>query len=135
MRGDRVRPGRAVRWLVVALWMGVIFYVSAQPDLPHHPQAGTDVMLKKLAHMAEYGILASLVYWAWKRDDHSTHRGAALVALVVAGLYAVTDEIHQAFVPGRSPQLLDVAFDLMGASLALFIVARWSSSRQSPPAC
>jgi hypothetical protein len=54
-------------WLPPALWMGVIFVLSAQPSLPHHPDTLLDLILKKAAHMIEYGILASLLWRALSR--------------------------------------------------------------------
>lgn len=131
MRRPQVRP--AWRWLAVVLWMAVIFYVSAQPDLPHHPQATADVILKKIAHVAEYGILAGLVYWAWGGLLGTQGKKAVLGALAVAAFYAVSDELHQGFVPGRDSQPLDVAFDLVGATLALLVVRRLFPPGETPP--
>jgi len=131
VRRPQVRP--AWRWLAVVLWMAVIFYVSAQPDLPHHPQATGDVVLKKTAHVVEYGILASLLYWAWGGDVRTHKKRAILGAWVVAALYAVSDELHQGFVPGRDSQALDVAFDLVGATLALLVVRRLFPRGETPP--
>jgi VanZ family protein len=119
------RTGRRVlRWLVVVLWMGVIFYLSAQPDLPHHPEAALDLVIKKLGHMAEYAVLAALAWWAW-RDDHELASWRAFVlAFGVAALYAISDETHQHFVPGRNPQPLDVGFDVVGSLLCLLVIRR-----------
>ena len=55
---------KAIRWLPAVVWMAAIFYLSAQPDLPHHPEATMDLIIKKLGHMLEYGILAALTLWA-----------------------------------------------------------------------
>ena len=64
------RIGRkAIRWLPVLLWMAAIFYLSALPDLPHHPEATMDLIIKKLAHMVAYGVLAGLALWALKGGD------------------------------------------------------------------
>jgi VanZ family protein len=116
--------GKALRWFLVVLWMGVIFYLSAQPDLPHHPEAALDVLIKKLGHMAEYAVLAALAWWAW-RDDHDLASWRAfLLAFGVTALYAVSDEGHQYFVPGRNPQPLDVGFDVLGSVLSLLVIRR-----------
>ena len=40
-----------------------------------------------------------------------------LFAIVIAGLYAVSDEFHQSFIPGRTPLISDVAIDTLGAAL------------------
>jgi len=123
---------RAVRWLPVLLWMAVIFCLSAQPDLPHHPDAMIDVVVKKLGHMAEYGILAALSLWALGGVSSSIPRSHFLCAFALTALYAVSDELHQRFVPGRNPRPLDVAFDVAGAALALLGMARVRRARQRP---
>jgi VanZ family protein len=115
---------RILRWLVVVLWMGVIYYLSAQPDLPHHPEAVLDLLIKKLGHMAEYAVLAVLAWWAWRDDHDLTSSRAFLFALGLAALYAVSDEVHQYFVPGRDPQLLDVGIDVLGSALSLYATRR-----------
>jgi len=115
---------RALRWLVVVLWMGAIFYLSAQPDLPHHPEAALDVVIKKLAHVTEYGVLVALAWWAW-RDDHGVASWRAfLFAFGLAALYAISDEAHQYFVPGRNPQPVDVGFDVLGSALSVLLIRR-----------
>ena len=119
------RAGKTVfRWLLVVLWMGVIFFLSHQPDLPHHPEAILDVIIKKLGHMAEYAVLAALAWWAWRRVGGTTSARAFLYAFVLAVAYAVSDEGHQYFVPGRNPQFLDVGFDVLGAGLSLLTIRR-----------
>lgn len=115
---------RAIRWLPVLLWMAAIFYVSAQPDLPHHPEATMDLIIKKLGHMLEYGILAVLALWALRGGGRVTTARNLICALAIAGLYAISDEMHQHFVPGRNARTLDVGFDLLGALLALLAVVR-----------
>jgi VanZ family protein len=103
--------------------MVVIFCVSAQPDLPHHPEAMIDVIIRKLSHMAEYGILAALSLWALGTASSSVPRSHFVCAFVLALLYALSDELHQRFVPGRDPRALDVGFDIAGAGLALFAMS------------
>jgi VanZ family protein len=125
---------RAVRWLPAVLWMVVIFYLSAQPDLPHHPEAMMDVIIKKLGHVVEYGILAGLALWALRGDSRPTPSYRFWWALAIAGLYAVSDETHQYFVPGRNPRPMDVGFDLLGACLALAFIAKLLRVGKAPPA-
>lgn len=119
------RTGRRVlRWFVVVLWMGAIFCLSAQPDLPHHPEAALDALIKKLGHVTEYAVLFALAWWAW-RDDHDVASWRAfLLAFGVTALYAISDEAHQYFVPGRNSQPLDVGFDVLGSVLSLFVIRR-----------
>jgi VanZ family protein len=111
----------------IALWaapfalMGLIFFLSAQPDLG--TDLGTiDLVGRKFVHMAEYALLFFL--W-WRALRTVAPRGHAIVfALAIAVGYAVTDEFHQSFVNGRNGNPVDVAIDSVGASLAAFAVHR-----------
>ena len=109
-------------WLPPVLWMGLIFILSAQPTLPHHPDTLFDLILKKAAHMIEYGILASLLWRALSRGQGSLSRSAWVTAFVVSVLYAASDEYHQTFVPGRNGTPVDVGLDTVGALIALLVV-------------
>jgi VanZ family protein len=109
-------------WLPPALWMGVIFVLSAQPSLPHHPDTLLDLILKKAAHMIEYGILASLLWRALSRGQGALSRSALVTAFIVSVLYAASDEYHQTFVPGRNGTPVDVGLDTVGALIALLVV-------------
>lgn len=116
-----VRPDgrRGLRWGLVLAWMGLIFALSAQPDMVHHPDSVTDIVLKKLGHLAEYAVLAGLVWWALRAHATSLDRRTYLVAFVMAVLYAASDEWHQTLVPGRNGNIYDWTVDAAGAGLAL----------------
>jgi len=111
------------RWLPPLFWMGLIFVLSAQPDLPHAPGALFDALLKKGAHAFAFGVLAWLYLRALRGEGPSSSR-LRLLSLTLAALYACSDELHQAFVPGRNPRLSDVLIDSLGAMLALALEAR-----------
>lgn len=90
--------------------MAVVFALSAQPDL------GTgfgvwDLIGRKLAHMATYGLL----WWLWWR---ALGRRRPAAAAVIAIAYAVSDEYHQSLVEGRVGSPLDVAIDAVGVAFA-----------------
>lgn len=109
------------RWGPVLVWAGVIFTVSAIPTLPRVGFLWWDFVAKKSAHMLEYGILMYLLV----RARLPWHK-----ALIYGVVYAISDEIHQVFVMGRSSKLTDVGFDTVGmlASVQL-IKARWRQLR------
>jgi VanZ family protein len=93
-------------WLPVAVWAAVIFAFSSIPSLG--TGLGTwDLVLRKLAHAAEYAVLGALLLRALRRP---------LPAFALAVLYAVSDEVHQTFVPGREGALLDVVVDAAGVA-------------------
>jgi VanZ family protein len=109
-------PARARLWLPVLLWAAVIFALSSIPSL----STGLgfwDLVLRKLAHGAEFALLSALtVRWL----------GRVPLAFVAASAYAATDELHQAFVPGRAASPVDWAIDTGGAAIGigLYLLAR-----------
>jgi VanZ family protein len=105
---------RFIRWALVLAWMALIFFLSAQPDLPRPDSGWLDLLVSSGAHLFFYAILALLLNWALGNGV----LGLAL-AFGLALLYGVSDEFHQSFVPGRVPDLLDLVSDGLGAGLAL----------------
>jgi VanZ family protein len=114
----------ASRFAPPLLLMGVIFFLSAQPNL--NTGLGTwDLILRKLAHMAEFGLLWLL--W-WRALGY---RGKALPALIAIA-YAVTDELHQTTVDGRVGSPVDVLIDSVGVALAVLVARRARSDSLAP---
>ena len=71
-------------------------------------------IVRKISHGLEYGVLAVLVsfhLWVWSIKKRKLFIGAILIS----GIYAMTDEFHQLFVAGRSGQITDVMIDTTGA--------------------
>ncbi len=113
-----------VHWFVPLAWMALIFWLSSQPTLPSAPEHLVDVILKKAAHFLLYAVLCTL--WTWALADGEERVGKVVwAAVIITILYAVTDEVHQMFVPGRGPRVVDVLIDSAGAVTA----ARWRSVR------
>jgi VanZ family protein len=109
-----LRPGL---WLPPVALMGVIFVLSAQPSLDSGLGV-VDLVGRKIIHFAEYALLAFL--WWRPLSTVTDSRRAALLAFLIASLYAVSDEYHQTFVEGRQGSLVDWAIDSAGAALAAF---------------
>lgn len=106
-----------IRWLAVALWAGLIFFFSSR----HSLSTGLgmwDTVLRKAGHMAEFGVL-SLLVWLAVRQHAVTARTALGVAALTSFLYAISDEVHQRYVPGRTASIRDVGFDTAGIVIAL----------------
>ena len=102
-------------WAPVVLWAAVIFAFSAVPDLG--TGLGTwDLVLRKLAHACEFAVLGGLLLRAL-RDER-----AALAAGIA---YAISDEVHQHFVPGRVGSPVDVLIDSAGVALGVLLWRRY----------
>lgn len=106
----------ALLWGPVVLQMLVIFIASSIPNLGALPGGVSD----KSGHGIGYGLLgaALLRALAGGRLRGVTWRGAALTILL-ATAYGVSDEFHQSFVPGRTPDVMDVLADGTGAAAAV----------------
>lgn len=110
-------------WLPVFLWMGVIFAFSAFPTKKAGGVYWVDFIVKKTAHLMEYGFLTLLVYRALKSEGVEKME-AAIYSIIFAFFYGSTDEFHQSFTPGREPRLRDVIIDTIGASIIIFIISK-----------
>jgi VanZ family protein len=109
-------------WAPPLILMAVIFALSAQPSLDSGLGV-IDTIGRKLTHFSEYALLC----WLWWRllRTRMDDRRAALTALLVCCLYAVSDELHQTFVHGRHGHPIDWAIDTAGAAVvALRLRAR-----------
>ena len=101
-------------WLLVLLWGGLIFWLSSSPDAQgtggwidlRHP-------VDKFVHAGVFGVLAALFYGA---------TGTPILSVFLTSLYGITDEIHQAFVPGRHANPWDWVADTLGAAVAMGLV-------------
>jgi VanZ family protein len=107
--------------------MGLIFALSAQPHpLPDLPYGWDPEVVGIAGHFLEYAILAALTLRALSRsvDPPEARRRAFTMALAITLAYALSDEIHQLFVPGRAFQLFDLAVDTAGALVGLTLFQR-----------
>ena len=111
-----------IAWVLVVVWAGFIFGLSATPNLRFVQADAIDFLVRKAGHMAAFGILAVLL---WRAISYSRERGAVAFSLALAILYAASDEFHQSFTAGRHPSPVDVAIDSAGAAIALLALTAW----------
>ncbi|MCX6876889.1 MAG: VanZ family protein [Verrucomicrobia bacterium] len=137
-------------WLPPLIWMLVIFSASGDAASARHssrvfvplmhwlfPQMTParieefHYLFRKGAHLTEFAVLALLLWHAIRHSKTSAgHQWLwqqAGLALVLVLLYAAGDEIHQAFVPGRTGQLSDVMVDTAGGIIGLSLL--WLAGR------
>ena len=115
------------RWGMSIVMMAAIFFFSSTPGdkLPNYGLG--DTLVKKGGHMLGYGLLSFSCWYGLKLDKKNMRW-----AWVLAVLYALTDEYHQTFVPGRHPSIFDVLlFDSTGAVISLWAAQRIIPSRKS----
>ena len=113
-------------WGPVVLWAGVIFFLSSIPSL-NSGFGIWDYFLRKGAHIFEFFLLTILLQRAVKASFKMvTFRGVMVLSGLVAVFYAMSDEFHQSFVPGRGPSAYDVMIDSVGIVIGLCLFQKYS---------
>lgn len=138
-----------ILWIPVIAWMIIIFFFSAQNADESDKTSGIAAkifeylintifgsfsdsfksallnnchfIVRKTAHFTEYAILGILSSIAFKSYDKLSAWLKKIFSAALCLLYAASDELHQAFVPGRSCQLRDVIIDFSGAVFGILI--------------
>lgn len=106
-------------WLPPVIWGSIIFSFSSLHTISTTDFYLGDFILKKTAHVMEYGIFATLLYRALIGSGVKKEK-AMWVAVLMAFIYGVTDEFHQSFTPGRTPTLRDILIDTTGAAIFVY---------------
>ena len=102
-------------------WATIIFIQSSLSSIPT-PDLGFDFQ-DKFLHAIVYGILGFLLLRALIfQNNRVISRYAAVLTILIGGFYAMTDEIHQSFVPGRYADFDDGIADIIGILTVVFIV-------------
>lgn len=126
-----------VKHVLVAAWMLVIFLMSSEVASTSSARSDEIVrsiqsvginapkdlltfLVRKAAHISAYFVLGILAYSLLK-EYKLAFRQRILAGITFAMLYAVTDEIHQIFVPGRSGEIRDVIIDTIGATIGIIL--------------
>ncbi len=105
-------------WVPALVWMAVIFWVSSLPGSEIPGGYATP------GHLIAYSVLGGLLALPLLR---MTGRDRAIaLALLAASIYGITDELHQTFVPMRTPDVADWGVDTLGAFLGAVAVA-WAA--------
>ena len=135
---------KLLRFIPAVIIMGIIFFFSSQTgdestavsDEVISVTAGGDmvgtelitVIVRKSAHFLEYAALGAMVCFGLRGIGDEKKQGRRIVfSGLFGGLYAVTDELHQYFVPGRACMARDVLLDICGAffgAYAMYLLYR-----------
>ena len=130
-------------WIAVFLWMALIFNLSSKAVEQSNslsteiaktvvvitekvaPEKATEIdirelnhLIRKKSHFLIYLVLGILSMGAVRQSRIYGIKGV-VVTLLFCSLYAISDEVHQLFVPGRGAQISDVFIDIAGASVGI----------------
>lgn len=125
-------------WLVLLLyWAALVVGTHLPgdwiwgPEIEEEGAPGWSIPhFDKLVHAGGYFVLAGLTYWVYVSRRENTVKWLTLW-LAVFSIHAVVDELTQALVPDRTPDLLDWISDTIGAACALALGAIYTCSRKS----
>jgi VanZ family protein len=106
---------KIIFYLPMIFWMCFIFFLSSQQTTSIQGTYNQRFVILKFFHLVEYSILAILAFIAVRKYK---------VATIIAYIYAVTDEIHQYFVPGRTSKFTDTLIDLIGISIGIIVLRK-----------
>lgn len=132
---------KILSWVLVVLWMALIFYLSHQPAIESNrlstgitekivvmvEKVAPDIkfnmgrfnhIIRKSAHFFAYLVLGILMINGLSSSDIYGFKGIGL-AILICILYAISDEVHQLFVPGRGGQVSDVILDSVGTIVGI----------------
>jgi VanZ family protein len=143
---------RLWRYGPLVLWIALICYASTAamsaaqtsrvigpllrwlfPAITDAQLLAAHAVVRKLAHVAEYGVLALLAARAFLGSSKVfLRRRWPAASLALAACLALLDELNQSLTPSRGGSILDSLLDVAGASLALAAVAllRWRGGRR-----
>lgn len=123
---------KIISWLLVAVCMGVIFFLSSQ-TADESSLLSDEIkslfglkagifLIRKCAHFLEFTGLSVLIFNALYR---TCEHFKPIMTFLLTSAYAVSDEIHQIFVEGRACRAFDVLVDSLGAAagiVALYVL-------------
>ena len=151
MNMKKANIDRIIRWTLVLIWMGVIFAFSSQDVQASSQSSGivSDVIievvedtfpdadisedvfeftLRNAAHFLLYFVLGIFVFIAISNYNLQWISMVG-ISLLIAVLYALSDEVHQYFVPGRAFEISDLLIDSLGAILGILLLGILYSRR------
>ncbi|HDS00823.1 MAG TPA: teicoplanin resistance protein VanZ [candidate division Zixibacteria bacterium] len=107
--------------LPALLYMALIFYISSLRSISP-PSIGLGIE-DKIYHFGEYALLSLFLYVALLSYRHKSIQSSIhIIAVVIACIFAGTDELHQYFVPGRESTVGDLIADCLGAITAQAVI-------------
>ncbi|MEH7249385.1 VanZ family protein [Neobacillus niacini] len=112
-----------VRLLPIA-YMAAIWIMSSLPSnhFVELPNSGLDRSIKESLHLIEFAILYVLLVLAFLTRGRTFTMGLNALCAVIAGLYGLTDEIHQSFYAYRSASWFDLLKDVTGIAVCFYFI-------------
>lgn len=136
---------KVISFILLISWMGLVFYFSSEVGNESSTTSGNTIrkiitffnddikveelnyiveiyqpLVRKMAHFTLYTVGGFLIFNFINKFKISKLK-KIIISILIGVIYAITDEIHQYFVPGRSSKLLDVIIDSGGIIVGVLI--------------
>ena len=127
---------RYLRIIPAIITVSIIWYFSDQPSLKSNFSQVVDIFLRKGAHILEYLVLYLALFLAYshtrlKNMSQEEFHTLQIPVLTTAFVFALLDEWHQSWIPGRTATPHDIGYDSLGFLVAyLVLFALWWSKTQ-----
>jgi len=110
-------------WVPLYVYAGLIFYLSSAPRTL--PDIGIP-FLDKILHICEYAVFGLIASRAFRNSSRKMlFENFKIFAILVSIMYGISDEFHQALVPGRQFSVFDMIADGIGGALGVFVYGRY----------
>ncbi|HZJ46125.1 MAG TPA: VanZ family protein [Pyrinomonadaceae bacterium] len=138
------------RYVPLVVWLCVITYASSDgfsasntsriigpvvlwlfPNTSEETMTLIHLIVRKIAHFTEYGILGFLAVRAFRTSPGSyLSRHWFVISFLLVVVYALLDEYHQSFVPSRTSSIYDSFIDMTGGLTVILLLRLWYRERQ-----
>ena len=115
-------------WGPSLVMMALIFGGSSTPGNNLPSFSSWDTILRKGGHVFGYALLG-LSYMHGLAGSRKIKRRTLALAVIMAAAYAISDEFHQSFTPGRTASVTDVVIDTFGAVIGVGVWSWVKSAR------
>lgn len=100
---------KLINWLPALVVMTLIFILSSQPAEVVNSTVARTELVQKVGHLILFMVLSLSYFKATK---------SIKISILLTLMYAIFDEFHQSFTPGRSSSFSDIFVDMIGASIS-----------------
>jgi VanZ family protein len=107
---------RPFAWYMLIAWVLTIIVVSSTPNVPTLKihTAKSEIRLDYLMHFCEYGVLTFITFLSFAGNEFKINYRRVVLIIVSLILFAILDELHQKFIPGRSFNTRDILSNVSG---------------------
>ena len=129
---------RIILIILIILWMNLVFGFSGQNGEQSSGISYKISMLitgnneeiakmiepyvRKIAHFSEYAVGAILIYLLIYTFPKVSSKIRNISSIIITIIYAISDEIHQLYIPGREGKIVDVYIDTLGIITGILFI-------------